>query len=169
MPWRRLLEDHPPSFLLIWHFLITCFPYWHTSSPSRSHCVCLCVPTTLSTSLSGHFPCSAPSEMDGCLCICHFFHYIVPPLRQRLILLIFVHFLMLYSIKEKWVPAPYNPFCPQQPEYFFQKHNWDYAVPLPKPSSDFPLHWSQIYPSSQRAQELSDLIPTCFAHPHWPP
>ena len=84
--------------------------------------------------------------MDGCLCICHFFRYIVPPLRQRSILLIFVHFLMLYSIKEKWVPAPYNPFCPQQPEYFFQKHNWDYAAPLPKPSSDFPLHWSQIHP-----------------------
>ena len=76
---------------------------------------------------------------------------------------------MLYSLKEKWVPAPYNPFCPQQPGYFFQKHNWDYAAPLPKPSSGFPLHWSQILPPFQSAQESNNLAPTCLAHPHWPP
>ena len=76
---------------------------------------------------------------------------------------------MLYSLKEKWVPAPYNPFCPQQPGYFFQKHNWDYAAPLPKPSSGFPLHWSQIHPPFQSAQESNNLAPTCLAHPHWPP
>lgn len=75
---------------------------------------------------------------------------------------------MLYSLKEKWVPAPYNPFCPQQPGYFFQKHNWDYAAALPKPSSDFPLHWSQIHPSfrvhKSRMIWPPPALPTCTDH-----
>lgn len=103
-----LAAGRPRSFLflLVWHFLITRFPYWHSSCPTRSHCVCLCVSTALSTSLSGHFLCSAPLEVDGCLYIHHFFHYIVPPLRQRSILLIFVHF------KKCFIPSKKNESQP---------------------------------------------------------